>query len=177
MIIDPKQGVTVIQPTIHRDVRGNLVEVHQAERLAEMGINVTFVQDNYSRSVRNTIRGLDYQLKHTQAKLVFVTRGTILDVAVDLRRRSARFGKWSSVLLNDEEMRQIYVPPGFAHGYCVLSDFADVIFKCSDYYHPEYQRCIAWNDPQLGIEWPIETPILSGRQHAAISFSEAPYFE
>ena len=134
------------------------------------------MQDNYSRSVRHAIQGLDYQLEHSQGKLVFVTRGKILDVAVDLRLRSPEFGKWSSFELDDVHMHQIYIPPGFAHGYCVLSESADVIFKCSDYYYPEFQHCIAWNDPQLGIEWPVKSPILSARQKKAVSFNDTPYF-
>jgi dTDP-4-dehydrorhamnose 3,5-epimerase len=185
MAIDRNAQVIVVRTTIHRDRRGSFVEVHQAKRLAEMGISVEFVQDNFSRSQKHTIRGLDYQIQHPQGKLVYVTRGAILDVAVDLRTHSDQFGTWTSYRLEvdpdekDKIMTQIYIPPGFAHGYCVLSDWADVTFKCTDYYHPEFQHCIRWNDPDLGVKWPPELtePVLSDRQgEHAIAFKNAPYF-
>ena len=180
MVVDRDAQIVVVPTVIHKDLRGSFVEVHQAKRLAEMGINVEFVQDNFSRSVRHTIRGLDYQIRHTQGKLVYVTRGAILDVVVDLRIRSKKFGKWSTYRLDDQNMTQIYIPPGFAHGYCVISDGADVIFKCTDYYHPEFQHCIRWNDLDLGVEWPagLTDPVLSDRQDQhAIAFRDAPYFD
>jgi len=183
MIVDPMPGITVIRPEIHPlpgdlDDRGNFVEVYQAERLAQLGVNVTFVQDNYSRSHQHALRGLDYQIPHSQGKLVFVTRGKILDVVVDMRLRSPGFGKWSSYELDDEQMHQIYIPPGFAHGYCVLSEGgADVIFKCTDYYHPDDQHCMKWDDPKLGIDWRVKSPILSPRQQTkAVSFEAAERF-
>jgi dTDP-4-dehydrorhamnose 3,5-epimerase len=180
MVVDRDAKIVTVPTLVHRDRRGSFVEVYQAQRLAEMGIKVEFVQDNFSRSVRHTVRGLDYQLERTQGKLVYVTRGSILDVAVDLRRSSKDFGKWTIYQLDDERMDQVYIPPGFAHGYCVMSDSADVIFKCTDYYYPKFQYCIRWNDPDLCVGWPPELtdPVLSDRQDQhAVAFRNAPCFE
>lgn len=157
------EGVLIIEPKVHEDARGFFVESFRANRYADAGIEGTFVQDNHSRSSRGVLRGLHFQLEHPQGKLVSVISGAIFDVAVDIRRGSPTFGQWTGTRLDDQRHGQLYVPPGFAHGYCVLSDTADFVYKCTDYYHGEDDRGIAWNDPDLGIDWPIDDPVLSER--------------
>jgi dTDP-4-dehydrorhamnose 3,5-epimerase len=155
--------VLIIEPAIHRDDRGYFVEIYHARRYAEAGLGVTFVQDNQSRSVRGTLRGLHWQVEHPQGKLVRVLSGEIYDVAVDIRPDSPRFGQWVGVTLTAQSFHQIYIPPGFAHGFCVTSESAEVEYKCTDFYMPSAERGLIWNDPEVGVEWPAITPILSPR--------------
>ena len=147
-------GVLVIEPKVFGDSRGFFTETYHYERYAEAGIKQSFVQDNHSRSSKGVLRGLHYQLEHPQGKLVQVMRGEVLDVAVDIRVGSPTFGQYYSHILNDQNHQQLYVPPGFAHGFCVVSDVVDFVYKCTDYYHPESEKGIAWNDPNIGIDWP-----------------------
>ncbi|GAB4377028.1 MAG: dTDP-4-dehydrorhamnose 3,5-epimerase [Calditrichia bacterium] len=154
-------GVLLIEPTIFKDERGFFFENYNYRVYARQGITDTFVQDNHSGSVRNTLRGLHYQVNPPQAKLVRVVVGEVFDVAVDIRFGSPTFGQWTGHLLSAENKRQIYIPVGFAHGFYVLSEFAEFEYKCSDYYSREGERGIIWNDPDLAIEWPAAEPILS----------------
>jgi len=169
---DALPDVLIIEPHVHRDPRGFFVESYHAARYREAGIDVTFVQDNQSRSVQGTLRGLHWQVPpRAQAKLVRVVDGEILDVAVDLREDSPTFGRWAAVTLSAENFRQLFVPVGFAHGFLVLSERADIEYKCSDVYDPDAERGLMWNDPALGIEWPIADPILSARDRAHPPFA------
>jgi dTDP-4-dehydrorhamnose 3,5-epimerase len=170
-------GVMLIEPRVFEDARGFFMETYHAERFREAGIDVEFVQDNHSRSARGTLRGLHYQIEHAQGKLVRAIAGEIFDVAVDMRRHSQTFGQWVSASLSAENRVQLYVPPGFAHGFCVVSPHAEVVYKCTDLYYPEHERTLAWNDPQLDIAWPIGDPLLSVKDHAGLSFSQAPRFD
>jgi len=156
-------GVLLVEPDVFHDARGFLFESYHAERYAAAGITAHFVQDNHSRSVMDTIRGLHYQLHQPQGKLVHVTSGAIFDVAVDIRRGSPTFGRWVSADLSAENRHQLYVPPGFAHGFYVTAGPADVEYKCTDYYRTDDQRGIRWNDPILAIAWPGMNPIVLGR--------------
>jgi len=159
------KGLVVIEPQVFRDSRGYFLESFQAARFHEHGIP-DFVQDNFSRSKRGVLRGLHYQLPHAQGKLIGVTRGKVWDVSVDIRLGSPTFGQWLAFELSDENQLQVYVPPGFAHGFCVLSEEADFYYKCTDYYNPTTEKGIAWNDPELKISWPVQEPILSAKdQH------------
>jgi dTDP-4-dehydrorhamnose 3,5-epimerase len=153
-------GVVIIEPKIFTDPRGYFYESFQAERYQQHGIAMPFVQDNVSHSVKNVVRGLHYQLQKPQGKLVYVFYGSVLDVAVDIRVSSPTFGKIFYTELSAENHRQIYIPPGFAHGFCVLSDTAGFIYKCTDYYDPVSERGVIWNDPDLMIPWPVKDPIL-----------------
>ena len=156
--------VILVEPDVHRDERGFFLESYQREKYRDGGIAAEFVQDNHSRSARGTLRGLHAQLApRAQAKLVRVVAGEIFDVAVDVRRGSPRFGRWVGVALSDRNFRQLYIPPGFAHGFCVLSERAEVEYKCSELYFPENEIAIAWNDPGIGVAWPVENPQLSKR--------------
>lgn len=146
--------VLIIEPTVHGDARGFFQETYHADRYAELGIRLPFVQDNHSRSGAGILRGLHYQLKHPQGKLVRVTQGVAFDVAVDIRKGSPNFGRWVGVSLSEENFRQLYVPPGFAHGFCSLSERVDFLYKCTDYYYPEDEQGVLWNDPDLAIAWP-----------------------
>ena len=163
--------VVVIEPDVHRDGRGFFLETYHAERYREFGIAGPFVQDNHSRSVSGTLRGLHLQVGHPQGKLIRVIEGEIFDVAVDVRRGSPTFGRWVGVNLDAESFKQVYVPPGFAHGFCVVSPGAQVEYKCTDIYDPSSEVGIAWNDPDLGIAWPLADPILSvrDRQHPRLA--------
>jgi len=154
-------GVVIIEPVIHRDQRGFFLETYQARMYAEHGLPREFVQDNRSRSVHGTLRGLHAQLTQPQGKLVHVIDGSIFDVAVDIRVGSPSFGQWVGVELSGSNQRQLYIPPGFAHGFCVLSGNADVSYKCTDYYLPGDEMTLAWNDPDIAIQWPINSPLLS----------------
>jgi dTDP-4-dehydrorhamnose 3,5-epimerase len=156
-------GVRLIRPVFHGDQRGYFLETHHCRKYAELGLTETFVQDNHSRSVRGTLRGLHFQLHHPQAKLVLVTRGSIWDVAVDIRRGSPTFGGWVGDELSDENHAQLFIPRGFAHGFCVLSDTADVWYKCTDYYDPTDDHGVLWSDPDLAISWPVSNPLVSGK--------------
>ena len=156
-------GVVIIEPQVHQDGRGFFLETYHAERYREHGIAGPFVQDNHSRSVAGTLRGLHLQLHHPQGKLIRVIEGEIFDVAVDVRRNSPMFGRWVGVKLTAESFQQFYVPPGFAHGFAVVSPIAQVEYKCTDIYDPASEVGIAWNDPALGIAWPVTDPTLSAR--------------
>lgn len=147
-------GVLIFEPKVFGDERGFFVETFRQEWLARAEIQAMFVQDNHSRSRKGVLRGLHYQLERPQGKLVRVSRGSVFDVAVDVRRGSPHFGQWAGVVLDDVGHRQFYVPPGFAHGFCVLSDTADFHYKCTDYYHPQSEAGILWNDPAVGVQWP-----------------------
>ena len=155
------EGVLLIEPRVFGDDRGFLFESYSRRKFEDYGIDVTFVQDNHSKSRKGVLRGLHYQENNRQAKLVRVTQGEVFDVVVDIRKNSPTFGKWVGARLSGENHRQMFIPVGFAHGFCVLSDAAEVLYKCSDYYLPENERGIIWNDPDIGIEWPIDDPILS----------------
>ena len=154
-------GVLLIEPPIFRDARGFFMEIYHQGSYAEAGMGITLVQDNYSHSKKGTLRGLHYQLRHPQAKLVFVLCGEIYDVVVDIRRGSPTFGKWVGTYLSSTNRLQIFVPQGFAHGFCVLSDTADVLYKCGDFYAPGDEYGIFWADPDIGIRWPVTAPLLS----------------
>lgn len=144
----------LIKPDVFGDSRGFFMESWHRKKFAEAGLDVDFVQDNHSRSSRSVLRGLHYQLKQPQGKLVRVVTGVVFDVAVDIRRGSPTFGQWVGSELSEENQRQLYVPPGFAHGFCVMSDTADFLYKCTDFYAPEYEHGVLWNDPVIGIDWP-----------------------
>jgi dTDP-4-dehydrorhamnose 3,5-epimerase len=166
--------VLIVEPRVFRDERGFFVETYHAPRYRAAGIDVTFVQDNHSRSTRGTLRGLHWQVApHAQAKLIRVLAGEILDVAVDIREDSPTRGRWAAVPLSADNFRQLFIPVGFAHGFLVLSDEADIEYKCSDVYDPTSERGLMWNDPALGITWPIADPILSGRDRAHPPFAAA----
>jgi dTDP-4-dehydrorhamnose 3,5-epimerase len=167
-------GVLLIEPTVFGDARGFFLESYHARRYAEAGISDHFVQDNHSRSQRGVLRGLHYQLTHPQGKLVWVTSGEVFDVAVDLRRGSPTFGRWVGMLLSADNHRQLYIPPGFAHGFCVLSEVVDFLYKCTDFYHPEDEGGVLWCDPDLGIHWPITTPVLSEKDQRYPRLAEVP---
>lgn len=156
-------GVLLVVPEVFEDSRGFFFESFHAGKYAEGGIDVSFVQDNHSKSLKGTLRGLHAQYRKPQGKLVRVLQGEIFDVAVDARKGSPFFGKWVGVSLSSENRHQIYVPPGFVHGFCVISDTAEVEYKCTDLYDPGYEMTVMWNDPEIGVEWPVEDPILSAK--------------
>ncbi len=158
--------VLLIEPKVFGDTRGFFMETFHAEKFAQAGLPTAFLQDNHSHSVRGVLRGLHYQLQHPQGKLVRVVNGEVLDVAVDIRKGSPRFGQWVSVLLSAENRLQLYVPPGFAHGYCTLSEQADFLYKCTDVYAPADEYGIAWDDPALDIDWPPVDYLLSDKDLA-----------
>jgi dTDP-4-dehydrorhamnose 3,5-epimerase len=159
--------VIVVEPDVFRDPRGFFLETYHARKYREGGILATFVQDNLSRSVRGTLRGLHAQAARPQGKLIRVVEGEIFDVAVDIRRGSPRFGRWAGVALSGENFRQCYVPPGFAHGFCVISEIAVVEYKCTDFYDPSDEIGLCWDDPALAISWPMPGPVLSAKDAAA----------
>jgi dTDP-4-dehydrorhamnose 3,5-epimerase len=165
-------GVLLVEPTVHGDERGFFAETYRANVLAELGIDVEFVQDNHSRSRRGTLRGMHFQTHPGQAKLVRCARGAILDVVVDLRRGSDTFGQWEGHELDDRTMRQLWVPVGFAHGFCVISDEADVVYKCSSYYDGATEGGIAYDDPDVGIAWPALPLTVSERDRTAPRLAE-----
>ncbi len=162
IIETPLPGVLLFEPTVYGDERGFFLETGRTTWLAEAQLP-PFVQDNHSRSRHGVLRGLHFQLVQPQGKLVRVARGKVYDVAVDVRAGSPNFGQWFGVELDDVAHRQLYVPPGFAHGFCVLSDVADFIYRCTDYYHPQSERGVLWNDPAIGIDWPLQEPLLSAK--------------
>jgi dTDP-4-dehydrorhamnose 3,5-epimerase len=166
------EGVVLLRPTVFRDSRGQFFESYHEAKFAALGIRDRFVQDNQSRSVRRTLRGLHYQLKRPQAKLCRVVHGEVLDVAVDIRLGSPNFGKWTGAVLSGENGLQIYIPAGFAHGFLVLSESAEFLYKCSDFYDSDDERGIRWNDPALGIGWNEDAPLLSTRDSALPLLSE-----
>ena len=175
----PIPEVLLIEPRVFSDERGFFMESYQKKLFREAGINIDFVQDNHSRSQRGTLRGLHYQIKQTQGKLVRVVVGEIFDVAVDLRKNSPTYGEWSGDYLSATNKRMLWVPPGFAHGFYVTSTEAEVLYKASDYYAPQWERTIVWNDPDIDINWPIKDthPILSPKDAVGKRFSEAEVFE
>ncbi len=156
-------GVLLIEPDVFEDNRGFFMETYHQDKYASCRINRVFVQDNYSYSQKGTLRGLHYQFPHPQAKLAFALSGEIYDVAVDIRRGSPTFGKWLGVSLSAENRRQIFVPEGFAHGFCVVSETAKVLYKCTNFYYPEHDHGVLWSDPEIGIDWPVKTPQLSDK--------------
>jgi dTDP-4-dehydrorhamnose 3,5-epimerase len=171
--------VVLVQPRVFEDERGFFLETWQKRKFSEAGLPVEFVQDNQSRSLRNTLRGLHYQIEHPQGKLVSVIRGTVFDVAVDLRKSSPTFGQWVGESLSDRNHLQLWIPPGFAHGFLVLSEYADFVYKCTEYYYPEDERCIRWNDPELSISWPLEAgvaPRVSPKDATGVLLSDAECF-
>lgn len=168
--------VIIIKPRIFTDERGFLYESYNYQKLVQIGISHQFVQENHSYSTRHVLRGLHYQIQQPQGKLVRAIAGTIFDVAVDLRQSSSTFGRWVSCFLSSDNKRQMWIPPGFAHGFLVISDTAEVVYKMTCYYAPEYERCILWNDPDLAIDWMSSTPILSAKDRAGKLFKTAEVF-
>jgi dTDP-4-dehydrorhamnose 3,5-epimerase len=166
------EGVILLEPEVFRDTRGYLTELYKKSRYDEIGIERNFVQDNLSCSVKGVLRGLHYQVQHKQAKLIKVIRGEIFDVAVDLRPDSKTFGKWESFILSDRNNREIYIPEDFAHGLCVLSETAYLLYKCTDYYYPGDEGGIIWSDPFLKINWPVRDPILSEKDKKLPKFAD-----
>ncbi|MGB3916167.1 dTDP-4-dehydrorhamnose 3,5-epimerase [Thiothrix litoralis] len=171
--------VLILEPQVFGDARGFFMETWNAKTFADAGLNLNFVQDNHSRSRQGTLRGMHYQIKHPQGKLVRVTSGKVFDVAVDLRQSSPTFGQWAGAELSDEDHRMLWVPPGFAHGFYVMSESADFLYKCTDLYAPEYDRSLHWNDPSIGIEWPLvngAAPTISAKDEAGKNWQEADKF-
>lgn len=170
--------VLIIEPKVFGDARGFFFESFNQKAFGQAtGLNVQFVQDNHSRSAQGVLRGLHYQIRQPQGKLVRVVRGAVFDVAVDIRKSSATFGRWVGVELTEDNHRQMWVPAGFAHGFLVTSESADFLYKTTDYYSPEHERCIAWNDPVIGIEWPLaEAPQLSAKDRAGLALGTAEVF-
>ena len=170
-------GVKLIEPRVFGDDRGFFLESWNARVFADAGIDAAFVQDNHSRSARGVLRGLHYQIVEPQGKLVRVVSGAVFDVAVDIRRSSPYFGKWAGAELSAENKRMFWVPPGFAHGFITLSETADFLYKCTTLYAPAHERGIAWDDPAIGIEWPLDgTPLLSAKDTVAPRFADAEVF-
>ena len=171
--------VKIIEPAVFGDTRGFFMETWNSETFASLGLNLTFVQDNHSRSTQGILRGLHYQIQQAQGKLVRVTSGAVFDVAVDLRQASPTFGQWVGVELSAENHRMLWIPPGFAHGFYVLSESADFLYKCTELYAPQYDRCLRWDDPSVGIQWPLvkgEMPLLSAKDAAGQCWDEADKF-
>jgi dTDP-4-dehydrorhamnose 3,5-epimerase len=170
--------VLIVEPHVFGDQRGFLVESWHAARYADHGLPAGFVQDNHSRSAGGVLRGLHYQIDRPQGKLVRVAAGEIFDVAVDLRRSSPTFGRWVGERLSAASHRQLWIPPGFAHGFYVMSEQADVLYKCTDYYAPQHERTLRWDDAALGIAWPLSgAPVLSAKDRAGLALADAPTFE
>jgi dTDP-4-dehydrorhamnose 3,5-epimerase len=169
----------VLTPTVFSDARGFFFESFNAREFREAtGLQVDFVQDNHSKSARGVLRGLHYQIQHAQGKLVRVTQGSIFDVVVDLRRSSPTFGRWSGQVLGADRHEQLWIPPGLAHGFVVLSETAEVLYKTTDYWYPEHERVLLWNDPALGIAWPIDgVPLLAAKDEAGKPFAQADLFD
>lgn len=171
-------GVLLLEPKVFGDGRGFFLESYNEQVMAEAGIREHFVQDNHSYSGPNVLRGLHYQIRHPQGKLIRVVLGEIFDVAVDLRRSSPTFGQWDGAVLSADNKQMLYIPPGFAHGFRVLSDGAHVLYKATDFYYPEHERTLAWNDPDVNIDWKIDaSPIISAKDTLGVSFQSAETFE
>ncbi len=171
--------VVLIRPRVFGDSRGFFLESWEQQKFAAAGVDARFVQDNHSRSSRHTLRGLHYQIQHAQGKLVRVVSGAVYDVAVDIRRSSPSFGRWVGVELSADNHAMLWVPAGFAHGFMVLSDSADFLYRCTDFWAPQYERAIAWDDPDLAIRWPLPggtAPLLSTKDAAAVRFRDAEYY-
>ena len=176
----PLSGVTLIKPTVHGDARGFFLETWHAERYSEAGIALPFVQDNHSRSSQGILRGLHLQTEKPQGKLVRVTSGSVFDVVVDCRADSPSCGQWYGVMLTAEGQEQLWVPPGCAHGFYVVSESADFVYKCTDYYHPESEIALAWDDPTINVQWPIpegSSPQLSQRDLAGLAWADCPLYK
>ncbi len=171
--------VVILEPKVFGDERGFFFESYNEKKFAEaIGYAPQFVQDNHSRSAKGVLRGLHYQIQQPQGKLVRVTAGEVFDVVVDIRKSSPTFGQWVGVHLSGDNKKQLWIPPGFAHGFVVLSDFAEFLYKTTDFYAPEHERCIIWNDPQIGIDWPLaDAPILSGKDQQGKLLTDAELFE
>ncbi|OEZ55138.1 dTDP-4-dehydrorhamnose 3,5-epimerase [Duganella sp. HH105] len=179
VIATPLEGLLVLEPRVFGDDRGFFYESFNARRFAELtGVSLPFVQDNHSRSAKGVLRGLHYQIQQAQGKLVRATAGSVYDVAVDLRKSSPTFGQWYGIELSAENKKQMWIPPGFAHGFVVTSDAAEFLYKTTDYWAPEHERSILWNDPAIGIEWPVldAAPLLSGKDQAAALLADAEVF-
>ncbi|MCV6614591.1 MAG: dTDP-4-dehydrorhamnose 3,5-epimerase [Cellvibrionaceae bacterium] len=174
-------AVCVLEPKVFGDERGFFMETFRSNWFSEMGLALDFVQDNHSSSAKGVLRGLHYQLVQPQGKLVRVVRGEVFDVAVDMRKDSPTLGQHVGVILSAENKRQLWVPPGFAHGFLVLSEMAEFVYKCTDYYHPESEQSLLWNDPELGIDWPLDkldgSPSLSAKDAAGQGLAQAPKYE
>jgi dTDP-4-dehydrorhamnose 3,5-epimerase len=173
--------VLILEPKVFGDPRGFFFESYNARDFAAAtGLDVQFVQDNHSQSAQGVLRGLHYQIQHAQGKLVRVVRGEVFDVAVDLRKSSATFGQWTGCHLSADNAKQLWIPPGFAHGFLVLSESAEFLYKTTDYWHPSHERSLLWNDPALGIEWPLpagfDAPVLAAKDAAAVPLSQAETF-
>jgi dTDP-4-dehydrorhamnose 3,5-epimerase len=171
--------VVLIKPRVFGDARGYFFETWQQARFADAAIPAAFVQDNHSHSTQHTLRGLHYQIKQAQGKLIRVTRGEVFDVAVDVRRSSPRFGQWVGVTLSETNHHMLWVPPGFAHGYLAISEEVDFLYKCTEYYAPQHERTISWNDPQVGVHWPLahgQAPILSAKDATGAVLAQAEVY-
>ncbi len=166
------EGARIIEPKVFGDARGFFLETYQAERYAQHGIDAAFVQDNHSRSSQGVLRGLHFQKTRPQGKLVRVVRGEVFDVAVDIRPDSPTFGQWEGVILSEQNKWQFWVPPGLAHGFLVLSESADFEYKCTDYYDPDDEGCLIWNDPAVGIQWPLADPLLSDKDRQGLTLAQ-----
>jgi dTDP-4-dehydrorhamnose 3,5-epimerase len=166
-------GVVIVEPKVFEDERGFFMESFHKAKFAAAGIDVEFVQDNHSRSLQGVLRGLHYQLRHPQGKLVRVIRGRVFDVAVDMRRSAPTFGRWVGCELTESNKKQVYIPPGFAHGFCVTSDAAEVVYKCTAIYRPEDERTLLWNDAALGIHWPVASPTISAKDARGVRLADA----
>lgn len=182
VIRTPLEGVLILEPQVFGDARGFFMESYnRRDFAAAAGVDADFVQDNHSRSRRGVLRGLHYQIRQPQGKLVRVVRGAVFDVAVDMRRSSPTFGRWTGVELSEDNQRQFWIPPGFAHGFLVLSESCDFLYKASDWYAPEHERSVAWDDPAIGIAWPLEAaggaPLLSDKDRAAPRLAQAETFD
>ena len=171
----PLPGLKVVEPAVHGDARGFFLETFQEARFAAAGLPTRFVQDNWSRSARHTLRGLHFQHPKGQGKLVWCVQGAVYDVAVDVRRRSPTFGQWFGLELSAANKTQLWIPPGFAHGFCVISEAADFVYKCTEPYSPADEGAVRWDDPRLGIPWPTATPLLSARDARALPLAEQPH--
>ena len=170
----PLSGLKVVEPKVHGDARGFFLETFHQARFAAAGLPTAFVQDNWSRSVRHTLRGLHFQHPGGQGKLVWCVQGAVYDVVVDIRRRSATFGQWFGLELSADNKTQLWVPPGFAHGFCVLSESADFVYKCTELYAPGTEGAVRWDDPALGIPWPTSTPVVSAKDARALPLAQQP---
>ena len=170
----PLPGVLIVTPRVFSDSRGFFLETFHSEKYAAKGITGPFVQDNWSHSIKDTLRGLHFQNPNAQGKLVCVTRGAVFDVAVDIRVGSPTFGKWFGLELSESNRKQLWIPPGYAHGFCSLSDDADFLYKCTALYAPDCEHSILWNDPTIGIDWPTKSPLLSRKDLEAPTLAKAP---
>lgn len=176
----PLKDVYVLEPKVFGDERGFFQETWNEQVFREAGFDLNFVQDNHSRSSKGILRGMHYQMEHTQGKLVRVVSGEVFDVAVDMRRDSPSFGQWFGVTLSAENHKMLWVPPGFAHGFYVTSEHADFLYKCTDFYHPDSEQSLAWDDPTVGIEWPLDKggePSLSAKDAEGFNWDDAPKFD